>query len=150
MTATNHTVTGALLATLLPNPLFVLPIAILSHFALDGLPHFGYKAKLNAPSFSYMLAADFGIASAFLMYLLLLQPDHWPLLVIAGICAASPDLMWFPKYLRALLNKPDKPLNKIQKFHSWIQWSQHPWGISVEIAWFVSAFMVFLTLNSQV
>jgi len=41
MTLTNHLLAGAALAKLLPLPL-AIPLAFLSHFVLDALPHFGF------------------------------------------------------------------------------------------------------------
>jgi hypothetical protein len=42
MTLTNHLLTGAAIAKLLPSPV-AIPIAFASHFVLDALPHFGCK-----------------------------------------------------------------------------------------------------------
>jgi hypothetical protein len=74
MTATNHMLAGAVVAVGLQHPLLIAPIAVLSHFVLDGLPHFGVHrhdhAKRNRhPLFQYMLAVDIALAVAMVLLL---------------------------------------------------------------------------------
>lgn len=95
MTATNHVVTGALIATYIHNPWVALPLAFVAHFALDALPHFNYPAKSHhSLRFFIWLAADSAIAASILMTLYALQPEGVYRLLAAAIVCASPDLMW--------------------------------------------------------
>ena len=47
MTATNHALTGATIATLVRQPYLAIPLAFLSHFFCDALPHFDIKFKFE-------------------------------------------------------------------------------------------------------
>ncbi len=145
MTATNHVITGALIASIFPNPI-ILPVALLSHFVLDALPHFGLKTHISR-TFVIILLGDMTAASLFLLGLLLLQPANWLLLILAAISAASPDLMWFRPFVRDLKNEPKKPLGLISRFHSVIQWSQTPYGAIIEVLW--AAGMLWLLIAVQ-
>ncbi len=121
MTATNHVVTGAVLAAAIPHPI-VLPLAFVSHFVLDALPHFDEQNHAGR-RFQYILLADAAVAASFLMTLFLLHLPHWQLMAGAGILAASPDLMWLPAFTRELLKRPPKPAPKYLaiRLHSVVQ-----------------------------
>lgn len=43
MTATNHALSGALIGLAITQPVIALPLALVSHFMLDSVPHFGIK-----------------------------------------------------------------------------------------------------------
>lgn len=137
MTATNHVITGVVIGAVAANPVIALPIAVLSHFVLDALPHFGGFVHTSR-AFLYSLSADMAAAAGTLLVIILLRPTHWPVLVMAGIAAASPDLMWFPRWLNELRGKANKPMDQIARFHSAIQRSETKKGILVEIVWFLS------------
>jgi hypothetical protein len=79
MTISNHFATGALIAYAIKQPYLAFPLAFVSHFALDVLPHYGApKIKtltglLKRPSFVAMETLDLiGIIS--LVLLLKSQP----------------------------------------------------------------------------
>ena len=148
MTATNHVVTGIAIVALVPNPAIGLPLAFLAHFALDALPHFGdrkHRSK-SLDRLKYVLPIDMALAAVPLVLLAILQPEHWFLLVVGGVLCASPDLMWIPKYVRHLRGLPEAPKNWLMRFHSWIQWGERPWGIWVELAWFIAVGWLVLYL----
>ena len=139
MTATNHVLTGIAIVSLVPSAVVALPLAFVAHFVLDALPHFGdrmHRTK-SLDRLKYVLPIDMGVAAFLLVLLAVLQPEHWLLLAIGGVLCASPDLMWIPKYVRHLRGLPEAPKNWLMRFHSWIQWGERPWGIWVELAWFI-------------
>lgn len=144
MTATNHALTGALIAAIVPNPFIGLPLAFVSHFVLDALPHFGKHPKMHYTSKAFMLLVviDALIAISLLITLALLIPRDFWLIFAGGALAFSPDLMWFPGYVRALLGKEERPLKKIAHFHLRIQWAELPHGWRYEIVWFVIMLLV--------
>jgi hypothetical protein len=125
-----------LIATLIPNPLAAIPLAIVLHFVLDALPHFDFLGGTNNPRiFSRMLGIDITLALVVLVTILIFRPAHWPLLIACGVACASPDLMWLPKYYRTLKEQPAHALNALQKFHKNIQWCERPWGLGIEALW---------------
>ncbi len=143
MTATNHAVTGALIAAVVDKPVLALPLAFLSHFMLDALPHLG--ADTRGRKFQYTLAFDVIMASSFLLSIVLLQPPGWLLLLAGAIVAMLPDVVWAPYYFLELQGKrqPTDPLDPFSQFHSRIQWGERPWGYLVEILWFAVALPAF-------
>ncbi len=143
MTASNHTITGICIAASISNPVVALPLAFFAHFALDALPHFGFKTH-TSKYFNYVLSADMGLALALLISLALLQPSNWQVLVAGGVLCASPDLMWLPRWLNELRGKDNPDMGLIRRFNARIQWGeQQTWfGVACEVAWFCVIFVV--------
>lgn len=142
MTATNHALTGALIGLTISNPVLALPLAFLSHFALDAIPHFdppgNEKERLGAKSFPLQLLADATLCFLLVVALALSHPRHWLTAAISAFLATSPDLFWIPKFVAA--RRSGKLLantNWFWRFHSWIQWRTSPKLIWVEVVWFV-------------
>src|SRR5690349_19130048 len=106
MTATNHVLTGALIAVVVHNPVVALPAAFLSHFVLDAIPHYGNKKlKIDSSGYRTLLVSDMSLAAYFLAFLLIVQPPYAWLAVACGILAASPDLMWIPDFIAETWHK---------------------------------------------
>lgn len=141
MTATNHTITGALIVASVSNPIIAVPLAIFAHFVLDALPHFGFKSH-SSRLFTIVLSADMGLAASVLLGILLLQPSNWILLITGGVLCASPDLMWLPRWINELRGKENPDMGIIEKFHANIQWAeQQTWfGIVCEVVWLCASF----------
>jgi hypothetical protein len=144
MTATNHVVAGAVVVAVVSNPVLGLPLALISHLVLDALPHYG-NTNVSGRAFLYALAADAGLASAFLLCVAILQPDRWPWIIAGGVIAASPDLLWFPGWIKELRGETVNR-NWLTRFLSWIQWGERPWGIIIEFFWFVLSVWLFFKI----
>jgi hypothetical protein len=145
VTASNHVVTGALIATAVTQPALAIPLAFMSHFVLDALPHYGDTNKrswLNR-NFKYILAVDLFLASLFLLGIVILQPASWFLLAFCGALAVSPDILWLPYFL-ADLRHEELHDTKLAKFLKWIQWGERPWGIYLEVVVLVGLVVTFL------
>lgn len=153
MTATNHSLTGAVIALSIANPAIALPAALASHFVLDSMPHFDFGKESGVTKksrlFRWLLLADMTVALAVIVTSMFLAPHKWLLIGLAAGLAASPDLMWFPHYLAALKDRV-KRSGPLERFHAWIQWGERPWGSVVEIVWFITALIVLhhLALHS--
>ncbi len=137
MTASNHVVTGALIAASVPNPVLGLTLALLSHLALDVLPHFGVNPT-NTKVFVPILITDCGLAATVLLSILWLQPPQVWIILAGGVLAASPDLTSLTYFLQIMQGQPIKPWNKLKRFLSWIQWSETVPGIAIELVWFLA------------
>jgi hypothetical protein len=139
MTGFNHGMTGAVIALTVKQPALAVPLAFLSHFATDMIPHFGLDEKqLFKRRFNVILVADFLFAITLMAILAILFPEHIWLIWVCMIAAASPDLMW--AYHRLYIEhhkKRPKKLGRIARFHSKIQWSQTIPGFLIEAIWFV-------------
>ena len=136
MTATNHTLTGVVIGSVVASPYLALPIAFVSHFVLDWLPHYDSKDNNHTSRrFLYTLSLDIAIASAILLSIIIISPNNYVLLVASAVIAASADLMWFQPWVNEIRGVTNKPPGKLKKFHSDIQKRTGPKMIYVEIAW---------------
>jgi hypothetical protein len=148
VTATNHALTGAIIGLVVASPA-ALPLAFLSHYLLDALPHFGWpedRIKVHKSK----VFQNYLIAEAFLCFLIVLvlfitQPANWGLAAVCAFLAAAPDLFSMGRYFKERAGKLWKP-NVYQEFASRIQWFERPIGGIVEIAWFGGAAFILANL----
>lgn len=147
MTASNHVLTGMVVGSVLGVPVLSLPVAFLSHFILDSLPHYDTGDKDHTTrKFLYVLTVDTAVAASIVLSTFLLQPVGWPLIVAAGIVAASPDLMWLPRWLNEIRGKENRPLGRLASFHSRIQKLSKPDNWPWEVVWFGAMIAVLTKL----
>lgn len=140
MTASNHVLTGVLVATALKEPILALPAALASHFVIDSLPHWNYWLPNQRQFKRWAIYADMILSLALLLTLSVVVVEiSTGLIFSAGLLAILPDMMWFP-YLVLGKNTPadkDNLLHKLRRFHLKIQWSESVKGLLFEIVWFV-------------
>ncbi len=145
MTATNHALTGAAIGLIIAQPIVAIPVAFLSHFVCDAIPHYRSSIKgenfLKTKSFSNYLVAEVILCILIVLVIALNQPNNWALAIICAFLAASPDLFSFKRYRYAKENKNYKP-GKYVKFASGIQWFEKPIGATVEFAWFIAGIAI--------
>jgi hypothetical protein len=154
MTATNHALTGTAIGLIVGQPWLALPLALLSHYVCDALPHFGLtedeskkKKLLNSNLFRNYLIAEAVICGLIVLGLAILRPINWQLAAICAFVAAAPDLLSANRYFSAVRKKPWKP-GWYSRFAHNIQWFEKPIGAVVEVAWLTAALVVispFLT-----
>ncbi len=151
MTASNHVVTGALIAAVVPIGAVALPLAFISHFLLDMLPHYGHETDDRywlTPAYTRVLIADGILTAAMAAALFILQPTNWFLLLLAGVVALIPDILWIPYYIHDRKFPESKQRNPFDDILKKIQWGERPWGIYVEIVWFaLFTSILLLALN---
>lgn len=146
MTGFSHTTTGVVIALSIHHPALALPLALLSHFVLDALPHYG-NATLDGTDkfFRRFIIADaiagFGIA----IVMMLLIPEKWLAIALCGALATIPDLMWLPNHIRQVKNLESKPHNRLMHWHQSIQFEHPVWGVAAEAMW-VTAMVAFLVV----
>lgn len=138
MTFTNHLMTGAAIGMAVDRPLIALPLAFLSHFVLDALPHFGTKYherhEFHVSSLKRAVLAIDAILGFSLLLWLLLGGYYFGLL--CAVTAFSPDFAWVARYAAFHLRENIKSRNLFSRFHAGIQWCERPWGILVEAGYF--------------
>jgi hypothetical protein len=145
MTAPNHAITGALIGLTIGNPAIALPLAFLSHFVCDALPHYDAAGTALQRISSKRLIYEqvlVGGAICFLIVLVLAstRPVHWVNAALGAFLAASPDLFWIPRLLYVRRTKKDIDMattNWFWKFHDRIQWYTGPKLIWLEAIWFI-------------
>lgn len=152
MTAPNHALTGAVIGLTISNPLVSLPLAFLSHFVCDAIPHYdppGEDGPKRFKSKRFVYEFLVGGATVCLLVVLLLavaRPQHWLTAAVCAFLAASPDLFWIPRFLytRRTGTEPARR-GWFLTVHSWVQWKTGPRLIWLELAWFA----VFSTLLAR-
>ena len=146
MTATNHSITAANLA-LITKTWWILPIALISHFVLDALPHFGStKGKDVDKKFIVVYTIDF-ILLCSLWLIMLLVTGHFRYLVIAAMTAAAlPDVVWIYRLILKLRKKIVPKKNILTRFHTAIQWGERSWGWTIELGWLSVMAVIFISL----
>ncbi len=147
MRALNHALTGAVIGLTLPVPI-ALPLALVSHYVLDGIPHYGSAAlDNNKRLFNVTLAIDAALCVVLVMVLAISSPANWLWAAIAAFLATAPDLMWIPTYLR---RQNDKALPEYKgwwiQLHKKIQWYERPNGLYVELVWLAGAVYILDSL----
>jgi len=143
MTAPNHALTGALIGLTIGNPWLALPLAVLSHFICDVVPHYdppepdGPIRFRSAGFIRDFLIIGAGLCFVIVLCLALTRPQHWLMAAICSFLATGPDLLWIPRFVHALRGGKERPLNWFLRFHLFIQWKTGPKLLWVELAWFV-------------
>ena len=138
MTGTNHMVTGALIGSAVSAPELALPLAFVSHFMLDILPHYGDDSiSWASKRYKIVIGMDTAIAVSFSFLIIVAHPARWPFMLLGGILAMAPDLMWLPNYIRTMRGIEQRSLNVIMRLHKKIQWGERPWGLVIEAMWFI-------------
>lgn len=149
MTSSNHAATGAIIALAINQPVLALPAAYASHFLLDALPHFGFPGKGGYPEafkHKYLtFTTEFlGLIGIVVVIIMLRSQTLW--VWLAAILAISPDFMWPYVYMAFERKNKVHKHGPISQFHHNIQWCERPWGLFVEIAWFIGTFVILQKL----
>jgi len=140
MTATNHALTGAVVASIIKQPVLAIPLAFVSHFVCDSIPHFDSEKDKKLAKWAIPL--DLSIAFVLVLYLTFLVDIGIPgwLVFLSMAAATSPDIVWGWRYfkLRDLQKMVEKPMLITTYYHLKIQWSETKKGIVVEALWFIA------------
>lgn len=134
MTLTTHAVTGAALASLIPNqPMVGFAVGFLSHFILDAIPHWDYslgsmkKDKDNPLNDDMIINKDFvkdilkigldaalGLLLSYLIFGFYLKFSV--LMILSGALGSmAPDALQF-----IYMKWRHEPIVSLQRFHIWI------------------------------
>lgn len=145
MTGFNHGLVGGLIARYMPLPL-ALPLAFVSHFVLDALPHYGIPQKQRDTSklwkrfFTIDAFATFGLA----VYAVL---DHHYAMFFGGLAAVIPDFLWVARVIKTRSFNMSRNGNWFTKWHAGIQKFERPWGIWIELPLAVVLFYTVVIIN---
>lgn len=147
MIAINHAMTGAIIGLVVSQPLLAIPLAFLSHFLLDAVPHFdqpgGEEVYLRKQSFVLQLILDAFLCAVLVATLFLANPSNRLLASVCAFLATSADFMWLPTFWRLKhgqqLEWPNHPLARL---HTKVQWFSKPIGGFIELIWAVGCLLV--------
>ncbi len=143
MTVTNHMMTGALIALLVQRPILAIPLAFLSHFVLDALPHYGYGfvpfgQRDDQKHFISKQATDafISLSLGFIVPYILRNHQNPAVTIWCMFATFIPDAFWTYQYEKARKQGGYGEQNWFFRFHKSIQWCERSWGIYVEVVWF--------------
>lgn len=152
MTASAHAIVGAAIATRIANPLIGLPLAFLSHFAGDKVPHWDPMTNHNTKTreriiLETILDVMLGFALVTLLFVLPHKQD--PLyLYLAMITAQLPDWLETPQTIfhkDFFFSRPNYRLQKWVHDVGFDSRAQAPWGIISQVV--VVAIFLFWGLS---
>jgi hypothetical protein len=134
MLSISHGLTGALIASKIPNPYISVPLVLLSHYIEDRVPHWDIgqglskKDKSKKIAFLQELFVDFplSILAVFLVFQVG-RPFNWAAW-LGWFIALLPDFLEFP-YL--FLNMKFFPIKQLANLHKWAHRSTPDklWGL---------------------
>lgn len=129
-----HTLVGAAIATVIPNPLISLPLSLLSHFIADYVPHWNPHLNTELKTLGkvstrskVIVMADAGLALMIGTYIAA-RSTNFIVVILACFLAVAPDVAEIPYYFLGLKNVSwIRKLINYQRAH---QWNVKPlWGI---------------------
>jgi len=148
MTTSNHALVGSLIALSLKQPALVIPLAFVSHYILDVLPHFGNtNPSLDAHQKfrKHLFVEVLGLVG--LILLIATGIYGWNLVTIAAIIATLPDIEWPLRYI-FFTAKGEKPRDTLtSRLHKRIQWCEREWGLIVEIIFFAAGYALLISMT---
>lgn len=152
MTGLNHGLTGAVIAIAINQPALAVPLAFVSHFAQDAIPHWDYGVKPGDQFFSrrfnLFLIGDFCLALFAMAFIFGAFPDQYKLIWACMIAAAAPDLMWGYHYLyQQKIKGRQVKLDWLARLHAAIEWSESPPGAIIEFLWIIAFGVLILALR---
>jgi hypothetical protein len=149
MLETPHVAIGAAIATKIPNPFIAIPLAFLSHFVMEKVPHWNphlvtETKKYGAPTkksviviiIDVTLALGLGSYIAFQVY-----PDinHIVTIYLASFASVLPDLVEAPYFF---LHWRNKFLKKWLTFQKSLQVDTTPfWGLLTQVVTIAAVFV---------
>lgn len=150
MLETPHVLIGAVIATAIPNPAVALPLALVSHFVTDYIPHWNphinteLKAtgKISTRS-KLIILLDAGLALMLGTYIAATR-GNFIMIMLACFLAVLPDVAEIPYYFLGMkIGWVDK-LIVWQRNH---QWNVKPvWGILSQVI--IVAVCLYFTLST--
>jgi hypothetical protein len=153
MTATNHAMTGAVIALIVRQPALAIPLAFASHFLLDAIPHFGiYENDVIRRNKHWLFRTVVSVDIPLFIVLLIVIPQlaasklAWWIVFSSMVAAVLPDVIWVYRFINEVRTKQWKPGGWYPRFHQKIQWFERPTGLIVEIGWLGLMSLIFVKL----
>ena len=113
MLETPHALVGMVIALIIPNPWVGLPLAFLSHFGVDTLPHWNWEPDAR-PLSLLGIVLDLTLLITLTGYFVFQSPPN-PYLAAGAFVAILPDLLEAPYIFLGLNNRHLQKLARFQK-----------------------------------
>lgn len=151
MTASGHAVVGAAIATLIPNPLVSFPVAFLSHFVCDKIPHWDIMTNKNKTKTQILVQSTLDVLLGFtlvgLIFIYFLQASNPVIILLGAFAAQLPDWLELPYFI---FGKHYPVFYENYRLQSWVHdvWFDSrlkaPWGIVTQVV--VVAIFIWLAV----
>jgi hypothetical protein len=141
MLVTTHTLIATTIAVKTKNPYIYVPAALVNHFILDSLPHFGSRKIADSKS-KFLLATTFDAVLGISVFCAAIFYFRFPpvQLFLIDLAAGWPDLI---NAYQQFLN--GKYFVRFQNWHANIQKFEYPLGILIEITiWLFCFYLLFV------
>lgn len=150
MSISSHAVVGAVIVAAIDRPELSLPLAFLSHFVLDAIPHFGYPGH-DGLGYALQNRLAWWVAAVNLLLLggLLFVLVHFSAgiyIYIGALLAAVPDFEWGAAYFFFERHGKKPWRSPIAKFHEIIQWYEEPGALVVDLIFALLGFWALARL----
>jgi len=123
-----------------------LPLAFISHFLADTIPHYGFSQKdVLGRKFNIYLQFDFVFSLLLMVVLAMMFPDRLFLIWACMILAAAPDIIWF--FYRGSVKEWPKGLDRFTAWHFSLNAESHVTNIYYDIGWFVAMMTILIFLS---
>lgn len=153
MTATGHAVIGAAIVALIPNPVISIPLAFLSHFAGDKIPHWDVMTDKNKPKQQIIFQSAFDVllslALVWAIFIFYLQSPNPAIVLLGAFVAQLPDWLELPYFI---FGKHFPIFYENYRLQKWIHdvWFDSrlpaPWGIVTQVV--VVTIFILLVLRT--
>lgn len=147
MTTSNHVLAGTIIAVVVKQPALAIPLALISHFVMDALPHHGYDGAGYSETFKHKSTYFIEALGIIGMIALLSTGIYgWNLVLLTAIVAVSPDFEWPYRYF--IYERKGLPPEStiLTRFHKKIQWCERSWALPIEIVFFIAGFALLVRL----
>lgn len=150
MTATGHALVAALIVAKFPNPYIALPASLISHFALDLIPHWDtglhHREKTrNAMLLESGMDVAVGFFSSYILYHSILGGSEYMLFFASVIASQLPDWITAPylilkSHQENIISRLSKSMYKVQ--HHVNSRLDKPWGIVTQVVTVLALYVI--------
>lgn len=145
MTSVSHALIGAAIASRLPNPVIGLPLAFISHFIADIIPHWDFAINRRLKSNRrFFFEAGFDVLLGFgIVWYIFAEVSVNPLYLFSSIIAAQlPD--WVDTFLPLVFRYRGYPVMTCRNIQRSLHWKLGlPWGLALQLV-IVLCFLIAL------
>jgi hypothetical protein len=148
MTAVNHVLMGSVIGAGLASPV-ALPLAFISHYLLDMLPHYGIATQVRRMD-DHVWKLDLLLCAALTAYLVFfINTDLRLWMLLSAFLAVIPDFAWVYRFVvfeRFGTLPPKAPTSFINTLHADIQKHESPDKLWVEVVVFFGLLCLFVAI----
>ncbi len=149
MLETPHVAIGAAIATKIPNPFLAIPLAFVSHFVMERVPHWNPHLVTETKKYGFptrksitIIIIDVTLAltlGSFVAYRALPDTSHAITILLASFASVLPDLIESPYFFLGMRNKP---LKRWLTFQKSLQVDTTPfWGLLTQVITIAAVFI---------